>query len=195
LTCAHGGAWNLTYPYDSLPAFNKAWEIGSDAVKGDFRVSLDNIGMVMHSSPVEIYESFNCWGKKVEEMTAAECKQCKMLNTEYNFITASEFLAWGLGKSNVMFCVKEERDIPRAISTLIENKATNRAFLEVHLDALLNVVASNVDGWDKVYYVMNINSIDEFNRFSFLFLCFENLQYLLKKKTKYEDLSSPLLIC
>ena len=32
----------------------------------DFRVSKDNIGVVMHSSPVEWYESINCRGKYVE---------------------------------------------------------------------------------------------------------------------------------
>lgn len=28
MTCAHGGDWNVTYPYDSMPAFQKAWENG-----------------------------------------------------------------------------------------------------------------------------------------------------------------------
>lgn len=34
MTTAHGGEWNLTAPYDSLPAFEKAYEDGADAVKG-----------------------------------------------------------------------------------------------------------------------------------------------------------------
>lgn len=53
MTTVHGGDWGLNeYPYDSLPAFESAWIKGADSVKGDFRVSKDNIGMVMHSSPV-----------------------------------------------------------------------------------------------------------------------------------------------
>ena len=54
LTVSHGGDWDLQFPYDSLPAFQRAAQMGADAVKGDFRVAKDNIGMVMHSSPVEV---------------------------------------------------------------------------------------------------------------------------------------------
>ncbi len=54
LTVSHGGDWDLQFPYDSLPAFQRAAQIGADAVKGDFRVAKDNIGVVMHSSPVEV---------------------------------------------------------------------------------------------------------------------------------------------
>ena len=46
MTTSHGGDWNATVPYDSLGAFQAAWENGADSVKGDFRVSKDNIGMV-----------------------------------------------------------------------------------------------------------------------------------------------------
>jgi hypothetical protein len=80
MNVVHGGDWGLDYPYDSLPAFQRANAKGADAVKGDFRVSkglifeypdsntnlTDNIGMVMHSSPVEVYESFDCFNKKVD---------------------------------------------------------------------------------------------------------------------------------
>ena len=34
MNVVHGGDWNLTYPYDSFPAFQKADEKGADAVKG-----------------------------------------------------------------------------------------------------------------------------------------------------------------
>ena len=34
LVVAHGGEWNLTFPYDSMPAFDKAYKNGADAVKG-----------------------------------------------------------------------------------------------------------------------------------------------------------------
>jgi glycerophosphoryl diester phosphodiesterase len=54
-----------------MPAFQRAFEDGTDAVKGDFRVSSDNVGVVMHSSPLQFYESINCWGQYVEKMTVA----------------------------------------------------------------------------------------------------------------------------
>ena len=34
MVTAHGGEWNATYPYDSLPAFMVAYDDGADAVKG-----------------------------------------------------------------------------------------------------------------------------------------------------------------
>jgi hypothetical protein len=34
MSTAHGGEWNLTFPYDSMPSFNKAYEDGADAIKG-----------------------------------------------------------------------------------------------------------------------------------------------------------------
>ena len=34
MTVAHGGEWNITFPYDSMPAFVQAYEDGADAVKG-----------------------------------------------------------------------------------------------------------------------------------------------------------------
>lgn len=73
MTCAHGGEWDFKYPYDSMPAFQRAFDDGADAIKGgmffagnlffffcptcnkrlcftiDFRVAKDNVGMVMHS--------------------------------------------------------------------------------------------------------------------------------------------------
>lgn len=34
MTCAHGGEWNVTFPYDSFPAFQQAYLDGADAIKG-----------------------------------------------------------------------------------------------------------------------------------------------------------------
>lgn len=164
MTIVHGGDWNLTFPYDSRPAFEKAYEHGADAVKGDFRVSSDNIGMVMHSSPIEVWESFDCHGKKVKEQTAEQNAACHMINTNYTFQTVPDILKWTNDKINFMFCVKETADIPRAISTLIENNATHRAFLEIGVNEMQDTAAANTEGWDQVYYIIEMSNQDEFNR-------------------------------
>jgi glycerophosphoryl diester phosphodiesterase len=161
MTTSHGGDWNLKYPYDSLPAFNNAYINGADAVKGDFRVSMDNIGMVMHSSPIEFYESLSCRGKYVEKMTAAECEQCQMAFTNYTFISVPTFLAWAADKVNVMLCVKESSDLPRAITTLLENDASHRAFLEVDLSDYLSLDLNSVPHWNDVYYVVQVNNAEQ----------------------------------
>jgi glycerophosphoryl diester phosphodiesterase len=164
MTISHGGDWNLTYPYDSLQAFQKAFENGADAVKGDFRVSKDNVGVVMHSSPIEIYESLNCHGMLVENMTAEDCTKCQMALTDYHFITVPQFLSWSNGKVNVMLCVKESTDIQRAITTVVENDATHRAFLELHVDELITVEQQNYTSWQDVYYIAEIKSLQDFTR-------------------------------
>lgn len=164
MTIAHGGDWNLTVPYDSKPAFEKAFDEGADAIKGDFRVSSDNIAMIMHSSPVEIYESFDCFNWKVEEHTSAENAQCHMLNTTYTFQPVPDILKWADDRINFMFCVKETTDIPRAITTLIENEATHRAFLEISVTDIINTAAANTVGWADVYYIIEVHNVDDFNR-------------------------------
>ena len=102
MTTAHGGEWDVEHPYDSLPAFQRAFKDGADAVKGDFRVCKDNVGVVMHSSPIEFYESPQCRGQKVEEMSVEECTKCKMEVTDYTFISVPEMLSWANGTINAM---------------------------------------------------------------------------------------------
>lgn len=118
----------------------------------------------MHSSPVEIYESLNCHGKYVEEMTSEECSQCQMEITEYKFQTVPQLLSWAENKINVMFCVKESKDIPRAITTLLENNASHRAFLELHTDDFLALEGNQTPSWDQVYYVIELKSRDDYNK-------------------------------
>jgi len=118
----------------------------------------------MHSSPIMLYESVDCFQKKVEDMTAAEAMQCHMINPKYNFISAPNALAWADNQVNFMFCVKETGDIPRAITTLIEESAADRAFLEISVSEMLDLVSNNVPSWDQVYYVINLDSLDDLNR-------------------------------
>jgi hypothetical protein len=109
---------------------------GTDAIKGDFRVSSDNVyvarslvgrrhchpshgwygavtcrGVVMHSSPVEFYESLDCVGKVVENSTVSELTQCHMALSNYTFISVPEMLAAAEGKAIVMLCVKRSQDM------------------------------------------------------------------------------------
>jgi len=156
LIVSHGGDWTVLYPYDSFPAFERAYNDGSDSIKGDFRVSKDNIGVVMHSSPIQFYESIDCWGDKVEEMTAEECTSCHMEVTDYTFMSVPQLLKWADQKVIVMLCVKRAEDIARAISTLVENNATTRAFLEIKVGDLPRI--ANATGWDQVYYLAEGNS-------------------------------------
>jgi len=158
MVTSHGGDWDVRNPYDSLGAFQRAYENGADAIKGDFRVSSDNIGMVIHSSPILLYESPNCYNVKVEETTASDLQQCKMEVTDYTFTSVPNLLSWADQKINVMLCVKESSDVARAISTLIENNATSRAFLELSIGEMFNLEVQNIQGWDQIYYVVELSN-------------------------------------
>ena len=59
---------------------------------------------------------------------------------------------------NVMLCVKVSSDIPRAISTLVENNATHRAYLEIHINDLLNLEVTAVPDWQNVYYTVHVSN-------------------------------------
>jgi glycerophosphoryl diester phosphodiesterase len=83
LLVSHGGAWNLADPYSSLGAFERAAALGSDGSKGDYRVSSDGHGVVVHSSPFAWYESLDCRGKRCEGMTAEEVTRCDMYFTSW----------------------------------------------------------------------------------------------------------------
>jgi len=160
LIVSHGGDWSLTFPYDSLPAFQLAWQDGADCVKGDFRVSVDNVGMVTHSSPIEVYESPRCAGKRIENLTAAEISRCPMALTNYTFQRWDTMLAWAEQRVIFMLCVKRSQDLPRAISTILEAGAQDRAFLEISLGDLVSLVP-RIPGWDRVYYLVQAGSMEE----------------------------------
>lgn len=116
-------------------------------------------------------------------MTAEECGQCQMEITNYTFISAPDLLKWADNTINVMFCVKEDADFPRAISTLLENDASDRAYLEIGVGALLNLESSQVNGWDKVYFTVQVGSHDDIERFDcyiFLFAAHHVILLLLK---------------
>jgi hypothetical protein len=66
-------------------------------------------------------------------MTSTQVTQCHLTVTSQTYITVPHLLEWARGRSIVMLCVKEPRDIARAITTIIENNATDRTFLELRL--------------------------------------------------------------
>ena len=124
-------------------------------MKGDFRVTKDNVGVVCHSSPIQAYESPLCVGRRIENMTAAQVQRCPMTVTNRTFITVPTLLQWASGNQNVMLCVKDTSaaGIARAISTLVDEKATHRAFLEIRVAELLeHVGAAKPPGWEQVLF-------------------------------------------
>ncbi len=161
MVIVHGGDWDITagVPYDSSGAFLRGWQNGADMVKGDFRVCKENVGMVMHSSPIESFESLECRGKMVEDMTVAQCESCPMATTSYNFTSVPEMLSWSADKVNFMFCLKNEKDMARSISSMLEYNAQHRAVIEIKAPHILELYAAKYEGWQDVYYIAELTSL------------------------------------
>lgn len=130
---------------------------------GDYRVSKDGVGVVVHSSPFEWYETLNCKGKRCEDMLASEITgTCKMALTNYHFQKVLDLLAWADGKVIIMLCIKNSNDLAHAIQTIITAGAQDRAFLEVGVSDMINVIPK-IPEWQQVFYMVDARSQDDLN--------------------------------
>jgi len=159
MAIGHGGLWNVSSaPYDSDAAIAAAYEGGMDGVKIDVRVTSDNVPVIAHSSPIEIYESLDCYGRKIEEMTAAEVTSChRVPSATETFQRLDDVLGTLRGKMVVQLCVKESTDYGRTIEEIRAQGAEDFAFIELSTSDLQNVVPS-LPGSDSVYYLVNVGS-------------------------------------
>ncbi|MGZ3427208.1 MAG: glycerophosphodiester phosphodiesterase family protein [Polyangia bacterium] len=151
---SHGGDWDVKAPYDSHTALVRAVQRGADGIKADLRVTADNVAVITHSSPFQIYESTDCNGQYVEQMTAAQVTACHMLGSKTEtFQRVDSLLRWAHGRTVVMLDVKVPTDLPRAIETAIENDAQDDLFLEVHVEDYLQYVVG-APGWEQIHYLV-----------------------------------------
>lgn len=154
MVVAHGGDWDGNLPYDSRGAFVRAVQHGTDGIKGDIRITKDSVAVVNHSSPITGFESPECGGKKIEEMTADEVTCCHLIGSKtQTFQRVSDLLAWAHGRTVVMLDVKNPPDMPRVISTGIEAGAQDDLFLEVHLSDYVKY-AVGAPGWEQMHYLI-----------------------------------------
>jgi formylglycine-generating enzyme required for sulfatase activity/endonuclease/exonuclease/phosphatase family metal-dependent hydrolase/glycerophosphoryl diester phosphodiesterase len=161
LVMSHGGDWDAYLPYDSHGAFVRAYEKGSDAIKTDVLVTKDNIPVVAHSSPIMPWESPECAGQKIEEMTADEVTACHLAMSETEtYQRLDDVIEWAKDKVILMLTVKSNEAFQRAIQAILEHNAQDRIFVEVYLDTFLSVIPS-VPDHDKVRYNVQIDSFDD----------------------------------
>ena len=158
LAISHGGDWNLLAgpPYDSNAALAAAYANGADGVKIDVRITSDDVPVISHSSPIQTYESLDCMGKKIEEMTVAQVTACHRLPSNETFQRLDDVLASLRGKLVVQLCVKRNTDFGRTITEVLARNAQDFAFLEVNAGDLPAVVP--LAGADQVYYLVNVAS-------------------------------------
>lgn len=159
LAVGHGGAWKASGPpYDSDGAIHAAYDADLDGVKIDVRVTLDDVPVISHSSPLQVYESLDCNGKKIEELTAAQVEQCHRFPSQTEtFQRMDGVLDYLRGKMVVQLCVKESRDYARTIEAVHAAHAEDFAFLEISTGELRDLIPT-LPGSDTVYYLINVAS-------------------------------------
>jgi glycerophosphoryl diester phosphodiesterase len=162
LAVGHGGDWSVSgNPYDSNAALAAAYAGGVDGVKIDVRVTSDGVPVIAHSSPIEAFESLDCYNKKIEEMTAAAVTSCHRFPSKTEtFQRLDAVLAYLDGKLTAELTVKLAADYAAAIAAVLAAGAESFAYLEVGTSDLQTVLPP-IPGADKVYYLVNIKALSE----------------------------------
>ncbi|MFH2006078.1 MAG: glycerophosphodiester phosphodiesterase family protein [bacterium] len=162
MSIGHGGAWSIgSIAYNSNAAISNAYAIGMEGVKIDVRVSSDDIPVVSHSSPIEIYESWDCGllSLRIEEETAARITQChRETSTTERFQRLDDVLNYLRGKMVVQLCVKRSEDYQRTIDEIHALGAEDFAFIELGSAAELQTIIPTLLGADTVWYLVNVAS-------------------------------------
>jgi hypothetical protein len=157
LAISHGGDWKLSGPaYDSNAALAAAVTNGADGVKIDVRFTKDNVGVISHSSPIQLYESVDCNGKKIEEMTAAEVTGCHRVPGSETFQKLDDVLDTLRGKIAIQLCVKVNTEFGKTIQAVLAKNAQDYAFIEANVGDFPAIVS--LPNYAQFYYVVNVNA-------------------------------------
>lgn len=159
LALAHGGLWNTSSaPYDSNAALAAAVAADFDGVKIDVRVTSDNVPVISHSSPLELYESVDCYNRVIETSTAAQVTAChRFPSTSEKFQTLEEVINALRGKLVVQLCVKRPQDYQRTVDAVHALHAEDFAFIEVNAGDMTTWVAQLTNAQD-LYFLVNLAS-------------------------------------
>src|SRR5258706_3816303 len=159
LALAHGGAWDAaTIPYDSNAALAAAYADGDDGVKIDVRVTSDNVPVIAHSSPIQIYESLDCANQRIETMTAAQVTAChRFPSSTETFERLDDVIGYLHGKMVVQLCVKLTTDFARTIEVVHALHAEDFAFIEINAGDF-ETLGATLAGADSVWFLVNVAS-------------------------------------
>ncbi len=157
LIVSHGGDWDaLGPPFLSMAAFEQALAKGANGLEMDVRVTQDGVPVIAHSSPIEIYESWDCSGQHIEQKTAAEITQCHLgVSLTETIQRLDDVLDWAAGKLIVELDVKETGDLAASVATILARSAEDRSFILVSVDELTSTIPT-ITGWQSVHYMVRI---------------------------------------
>jgi hypothetical protein len=162
MSIGHGGAWDaINRPYDSNAAIINAYDIGMEGVKIDVRVTQDNVPVIAHSSPIQIYESLICGiqGLVIEESTAAQVTAClRAPSTTEHFQRLGDVLNYIRGKMVVQLCVKRSQDYQRTIDEIHALHAEDFAFIELGSPAEVQSILPTLTNANTIWFLVNVAS-------------------------------------
>lgn len=159
LALAHGGLWNTSSaPYDSNAALAAAVAADFDGVKIDVRVTSDDVPVISHSSPLELYESVDCYNRVIETSTAAQVTAChRFPSTSEKFQRLDDVINALRGKLVVQLCVKRAQDYQRTVDAIHALHAEDFAFIEVNASDMTTWVAQLTNAQD-IFFLVNLAS-------------------------------------
>jgi len=157
LAIGHGGDWALNGPaYDSNAALAAAVTSGADGVKIDVRYTMDGVGVISHSSPIQLYESVDCNGKKIEEMTAAQVTACHRVPGNETFQKLDDVLDTLRGQIAIQLCVKVNTEFGKTIQNVLAKNAQDFAFIEANAGDFPAIKA--LPNYAQLYYVVDVGT-------------------------------------
>ncbi|MGH7330487.1 MAG: hypothetical protein ACREJX_19230, partial [Polyangiaceae bacterium] len=106
--------------------------------------------------PIQSYESLDCQGDKIEEMTVAQVTACHRLPSSETFQRLDDTLDRLRGKLVAQLCVKVNTDFGRTIQEVLAKNAQDFAFIEVNAGDY--PLIPPLSGSNHVYYLVNVAS-------------------------------------
>lgn len=159
LILSHGGDWNVSNPYNSRAAFERAFACGADGIETDIRVTQDGVPVLAHSSPIELYESVECAGRRIEQMTADEVTECNLApSLTETFQRLDDVLQWARGKVIIELDVKEAGDLARTIEVTRALGAQDGSFVMVSTEEMALTIPT-IPGWQELSYMVRMRSV------------------------------------
>jgi hypothetical protein len=122
---------------------------------------MDDVPVLAHSSPIQIYESIDCFNQKIEDMTAAQVTAChRAPSSTETFQRLDDVLNYLRGKMVAQLTVKLSTDYARTIALVNSLGAQDFTFLEISTSDLQMLIPT-LPGSEQVYYLISIGQLTE----------------------------------
>lgn len=149
---AHQGGMNFSTFPNTLKAFEKSRQQGSDMVELDLNTTKDGVPVVYHDESLDTWT--NCKGK-VRDKTLIEIKKCKFkLGSSQKIPTLEEVFAWSNSRIVINAEFKDSESIEPAIHLLQKWNAYSWVYFQTKKSHEKYYKARNLDSRVALLYVI-----------------------------------------